>query len=103
MWPCLPLSVEACLEGTRRRYAAKAVGALEPFVEVSVKVFLMVPVVRQCGVDLPQGELRVLEVLLRGAPSVRLVVQDELVDLDGRALDDRHAVLAKGQHSTHLK
>lgn len=43
--------------------------------------------------DLPEGEVRVLEVELVGAPAVGEHVQHEFDDLSGRALDEGDARL----------
>ena len=63
--------------------------------EFAIQGVLVIPVIGQGGVDLSQGEIRVLKVKLFRAPAIGLHFRDEFGDLHGGTGDDGHPVVSE--------
>ncbi len=74
-------------------FASKLLDALVPPLDVAVEFFAVVVVIRERGMDLPEREMRMLEMKLLGTPSVCPLLDDEIHDLHPRPDDARNPAL----------
>ncbi len=72
---------------------AKLLDALVPPLDVAVEFFAVVVVIRERGMDLPEREMRMLEMKLLGTPPVRPPLDDEIHDLHLRSDNARNPIL----------
>lgn len=76
--------------------AANLFDALPAVFYIAVEFFLVVPVVGECRVNLPEREIRVLELKLVRTPAIGEHVKHEFNDFCGCAFNERYASFVDG-------
>jgi len=84
--------------GNQRRWlalssAAKFFHPPQPLGDVSIELFGVIPVICQGGVDLPERQIRMLEVKFLGTPAVSQLLSYQLYYLQSGALKHGYTTL----------
>lgn len=82
------------------RRAAQLFNLFKAPLNITVELLAMIPIVRERRVDLPERQIRMLEVQLLGTPSISLLLDDQLHNLHCRAGDARDTILV--QHDVFI-